>query len=327
MFDVITFGSATQDIFLELPPKKWLVSDINHKKYFCLPLGDKVLVDEMQYFSGGGGTNVACALASLGFKVAFYGKVGNDASGKVIFEDLKKFGVNSRFCFKDKDLPTAISFVVSCGDDRTILVYKGACHFLFLRDIKLKKIKKTKWFYLAPFYEKTIELFPILINFAKEKNIQVAANPSIDQIEKNNQDFLSNLSKIDVLFLNKEEAAVLTKSPGVCVEDLGKMLQKICSGIIVITQGDKGVTVFDGEDVYRADTYKVAIEDKTGAGDSFAGGFMAGLLKENNIEYAIRLGIINSAKNISQKGAKNGFLNKAELKILPTIDIIKERTY
>ncbi|MEK7104048.1 MAG: PfkB family carbohydrate kinase, partial [Patescibacteria group bacterium] len=175
------------------------------------------------------------------------------------------------------------------------------------------------------FYEKTAEIFSALVDFAKEKNIKIAVNPSIEQIEKGEQSFEKSLSKADILFLNKEEAAILTKSPEASIEELFIAIRKICPGIIVITQGDKGAVVFEGENLYKADTYKVAVEDKTGAGDSFAAGFMAGLLKENDIEYAIRLGMINSAKNISQKGAKIGLLNKSELKILPKIDIIKER--
>lgn len=327
MFDVITFGSATQDIFLELPQSEDALREFNAKKYFCLPLGDKILVDEMQFFSGGGGTNVACSLANLGIKTAYYGKIGDDVSGKIILADLAKFGVNSKFCFKDKSLPTAVSFVISCGEDRTILVYKGACHFLSKSEIKLNEIQKTKWIYLAPFYEKTAELFSMLVDFAEEKDIKIAVNPSIYQIEKNGQDFISNLSKVDILFLNKEEAAILAKNPEGSIEELGKAVRKICPGIVVITQGDKGVVVFEGENLYKAYVYKVGIEDKTGAGDSFASGFMAGLLRENNIEYAIRLGMINSAKNISQKGAKIGLLAKAELRILPNVDVIKERIY
>jgi sugar/nucleoside kinase (ribokinase family) len=266
-------------------------------------------------------------LANLGIKTAYYGKIGDDASGKIVLTDLEKFGVSSKFCFKDKNFPTAVSFVISCGNDRTILVYKGACHFLAKSEIKFNEAQKAKWFYLAPFYEKTAELFSVLVNFTKEKNIKIAVNPSLYQIEKNDQEFINNLSKIDILFLNKEEAAILAKIPEGPIEELGKAIRKICPGIIVITQGDKGAAVFEGESLYKAYVYKVAVEDKTGAGDSFASGFMAGLLMENNIEYAIRLGMINSAKNISQKGAKSGLLSKAELKLLPNIDIVKERIY
>lgn len=319
MFDVITFGSATQDIFLEL-----LKSNFNNN---CLPLGGKILIDEMQVFSGGGGTNVACGLSSLGFKTAYSGKVGNDASGRLAIADLKKFGVNTKLCLNDKVMPTAVSFVLSCATDRTILVYKGACHFLLKSELNFKELQKAKWFYLAPFYEKTAELFSGLIDFAKEKHIKVAVNPGLEQIEKGEQSFEEALSKTDILFLNKEEAGVLAKNPNSSVEEIAKIIRKFCPGIIVITQGENGCLVFDSEHFYKAGIYKVASVDKTGAGDSFASGFIGGLLKENNIEYAIQLAMLNSAKNISQKGAKIGLLNKAELKILPKIDIVKERAY
>lgn len=328
MYDIITFGSATQDVFLELSESEKLLKDIDSVKSFCLPLGGKVLVEEMKSFSGGGGTNVACSLANFGFKTAYFGKIGSDSSGKLVLADLKRFGVSTELCSINKKLPTAISFIISCAKDRTILVYKGACHFLEKKDIKPRKIKKAKWFYLAPFYEKTTEIFSVLIKLALEKNIGIAVNPSAYQIEKNSPDFITALSGADVLFLNEQEAAMLVKgSSSATIADLAKMVSKICSGIVVITRGDKGVFVLAEENFYSAGPYMVSVEDKTGAGDSFAAGFLAGLLEEKDIEYAIRVALVNSAKNISQKGAKSGLLTKSELKILPNLDIIKQRIY
>ena len=327
MFDVITFGSATQDIFLELPLSEDILKEFNAKKYFCLPLGGKFLVDEMQFFSGGGGTNVACSLANLGLKTAYYGKIGDDASGKIILVDLAKFGVSSRLCQKDRSLPTAVSFVISCGNDRTILVYKGACHFLTKPEINFNILKRAQWLYLAPFYEKTAELLFDLVFFAKNNNIRVVINPSIFQITRDDPDFKIILAGADILLLNREEAGILINNPALDIKEMAKEVFKICSNLVVITEGERGAIVFDGENFYQSGIYKVAVEDKTGAGDSFGAGFLAGLLRENNIEYAIRLGMINSAKNISQKGAKIGLLNKAELKILPSVDITKERAY
>ena len=138
MFDIITFGSATHDIFLELSEDKKLVVSDSSGKSFCLPLGGKILVDEMQSFSGGGGTNVACGLAGLGLKVAYCGKIGKDAFGALALSDLKNFGVDKSLCLKDKDIPTAVSYILSCEKDRTILIYKGACHFLLKSELNFK---------------------------------------------------------------------------------------------------------------------------------------------------------------------------------------------
>jgi len=328
MFDVVVFGSATEDIFLELPHQKNDADFLDKKECFCLPFGSKILIDDMEVFSGGGGTNVACSLANLGFNCGYYGKVGKDSPGQLILNDLKKFKVKTNFCLKDKNLQTAVSFIASSSKDRAILIYKGACHFLLKEEINFEKIKKTKWFYLAPFYEKTADLLPVLVKFAKENGIKIAVNPSIYQIQKEEQSFFYGISKADILFLNKEEAENLTKKFGASIKDIGKFLLSTCKGIVVITAGSKGAFVFEGENMYKAEVYKKAVcKDKTGAGDSFGAGFLAGLLAENNIEYAIRVAMVNSAKNISQKGAKNGLLAKSELKFLPNIDIIKERLF
>lgn len=328
MFDVIAFGSATNDVFLRLPENEIKVENKiqEAKRFLCLALGNKVLVDDMQVFSGGGGTNVSCSLSSLGFKTAYCGKVGKDGAGRIVLDDLAKFKVSTSLCLKEKSLATAISFILSVDLDRTILVFRGACHFLSKEELNFSQLKDVKWFYLAPFYEKTAELFGDLVEFAKDNDVKVAANPSVFQIEK--EGITEYLNKVDILFLNQEEAALLAKMP--VQQDaavLAKAISRFCSGVIVVTKGEKGVLVFDGERFFKAGVYAVAVADKTGAGDSFAAGFLAGLLQENNIEYAIRLAIVNSGRCISQLGAKNGFLKQAELKLLPSIDIIKERVY
>lgn len=334
MFDVITFGSATNDIFLQLPEDKNIKNiDNEAKDFFCLPLGDKVMVEDMQVFSGGGGTNVACGLSALGLKTAYFGKVGDDAAGKMAINDLARFGVNIQLLRRDKSLPTAVSFILSNGRDRTILVFRGACHFLnkeeIFRDSPWRKgtVPNAKWFYLAPLYEKTAEVFGDIVEFAKTNGIKVAVNPSIFQIQEGNTGFLRVLSKVDALFLNKEEASIVANSPNSSIEETAKIIHRICPGIIAITQGDKGAVVFDGEKFFKAGAYKTAVMDKTGAGDSFAAGFLAGLFKANDIEYAIRLAMVNSSGCISQRGAKNGLLTQSELKFLPNIDIIKERAF
>ena len=79
-----------------------------------------------------------------------------------------------------------------------------------------------------------------------------------------------------------------------------------------MTKGDKGVTVSDGKYLYFAlpDPEREII-DATGAGDSFASGFLSDYTRFNgNIEKAIQFGLANSAANLSQVGAKAGILEK-----------------
>jgi len=128
MFDVITFGSATNDMFLKIGDNKGLQT------------GRKVLVNDLQIHSGGGGTNSACALRNLGLKVAYVGKVGDDDFGERILSDLRKFKVETRFVEISKTEPTALSVIVSpIKKDRIAFVYQGACHTMSKADIPWQK--------------------------------------------------------------------------------------------------------------------------------------------------------------------------------------------
>src|SRR3989344_4121273 len=96
MYDIITFGSATQDIILK--PKHVTVlnykKELSHKEV-CFPMGSKVEIEDIMFNSGGGGTNAAATFALQGFKTAFCGTVGNDVSGQEIINELKQFKINT----------------------------------------------------------------------------------------------------------------------------------------------------------------------------------------------------------------------------------------
>ena len=323
MFDIITFGSATIDTFLELNKKDYQISKKN--KTFCIPLGAKLLIDGLKILSGGGGTNTACTFSKQGFKVSYVGKVGQDKSGEHIIEELKEFKVGTEFIKKDKKEITAFSTILSTSiGERTVLFHKGACHFMEKNDIPWDKIKNTKWFYSAPLSGKTSKLFKSLVDFAKKNNIKIAANLGNSQINLDKKTLNPILSKLDVLILNEEEASLLTK---ISIGDEIKTMKKLCSlckGIIVVTKGEKGSIVSDGKYVFKAGIPPILAKEATGAGDSYASGFISGLLKKNSIEYAIELATANSTNCTQKIGAKNGLLKKDKWGSWPKVKVNKK---
>ncbi len=327
MYDIITFGSATQDNFLRLKKDGYRVLDTNRfltNQGLCFSLGSKIFIEDLNIFSGGGGTNTAATFARQGFRVAYVGKVGDDKMGESTIEELKGLGVNTSFVKKEPNYRTAYSVILSSPHgERTILIYRGACHFMTKEEVSWGKIKKTKWFYLAPLSEKLAELFGPLVDFAKENNIEVAANPGNTQIKLGEEVLKPILSKINVLFLNEEEASLLTKIPFKQEEEVIKQLSSFCPGIIVITKGKDGSVVFDGKHVFRAGVQDVPVVDKAGAGDAFGSGFLSGLLLKNDIEYAIQLATANAAGCVQETGTKNGLLSEKDLADLPRVLVEK----
>jgi len=329
MFDIITFGSATGDTFLRLKKDNfqiWEESKFVTEKALCFPLGSKVFIEDLQVSTGGGGTNTACTFSNQGFKVAYCGKIGEDNGGEAILTELKRFKVDTGFLKKDKKYLTAYSVILSLPqEERTILIYRGACHFLEKEDIPWQKIKETKWFYLAPLSEKSSLIFPDLVEFAKKNNIKVAVNPGNTQINLEEEIFKSVLKQIDVLILNKEEASGLSKISQGDDRDLIKKLISLTPGIIVMTKGKEGSLVSDGKHIFEAKVPSVLPLEKTGAGDAFGSGFLSGLLEKNNIEYALQLATANATSCIQKIGAKNGLLKKGEWGSWPKVKVKKTK--
>ncbi|MCX6759829.1 MAG: carbohydrate kinase family protein [Candidatus Nealsonbacteria bacterium] len=314
MFDVITFGSATWDIFLK--PKVFKVvkgKKFSTEKGVCFALGSKVDMEEIMFSSGGGGTNSAATFKNQGFNVAFCGMIGDDVSGDEVIEDLEKRGINTDLVLKTKLKPTNHSIVISSSEnERTILVYRGASEMAGKDDLPWEQLK-AKWFYIAPLSGKLAQIFRDIVDFAKKNNIKVAVNLGNSQISLGVEKLKPILKDIDVIVLNQEEASLLTGIPYNRKDDIFKKIDDICPGIAIMTKGGMGAVISDGKDIYMAPALKVKVKDKTGAGDSFGSGFVSGLIQSNgNIEYAIQLAIANSSLNVSEWGAKTGILKKGE---------------
>ena len=312
-FDIITFGSATQDIILK-PKQVTLLrynKDSNDGKDVCFPIGSKIDIEDMHFNSGGGGTNVAATFALQGFKTAFCGLVGSDVSGQAIINELKKLKVNTSLVKKTDKKRTNYSVIILEGkEDRTILAYRGAAELMGNEDIPWGKLK-TKWLYLAPLTGLLCDNFEALVDFAVKNKIKVAVNPGMSQLSLEN--FSDIAQKIDVLVLNQEEASFLTKIPFKQEKEIFSAMDKMCPGVLIMTKGEDGVTVSDGSNVFSAmPPVDRKMVDTTGAGDSFASGFLSEYMRSGDIEKSIQLGMGNSVGNLSEIGAKTGLLKKGQ---------------
>ncbi|PJE57541.1 MAG: hypothetical protein COU82_01375 [Candidatus Portnoybacteria bacterium CG10_big_fil_rev_8_21_14_0_10_38_18] len=311
MFDIITFGSATRDLFLKSKDFKTLKSkEFITGQGLCFNLGSKIYLDDLFFATGGGGTNTAATFSGQGLKTAYVGRVGRDTGGRAIKEELEELGVKN-FLIEDKIHKTAYSVVLSVSKkERTILVYPGACHYLQERDIPFNKIR-ARWIYIAGLSGQSAKLLRSIIDFAKKNKIKVALNPGAAQLASGLNGLKNVLSTVDVLILNQEEGARLANLSFKREKEIFRKLDRYVKGIVVMTKGAKGVVVSDGKYVYSAGTFKERrYIDRTGAGDAFGSGFVAGLIRFGKIEEAIRLGSANGTAVVEELGAKNGLLTR-----------------
>src|SRR3989344_2988917 len=127
MYDIVSIGSATRDIFINADCFRSLdMAEFSTGKALCFPLGSKIEIKKIVFTSGGGGTNAAVTFARQGLSTACVGVVGNDLNGQEVVNELSKEGVEIKYFQKHNDDYTAYSVIlVDSSGERTILSYKG----------------------------------------------------------------------------------------------------------------------------------------------------------------------------------------------------------
>ncbi len=312
MFDVVTLGSATKDIFLFTKDSS-LKPGIN-KHFLEIPFDKKIEVEKVLEFSGGSATNAAATFARFGKKIAAIAKIGNDANGNFVINDMQKFGISSEYVVKGEGETPFSNVVVSENGHMVLFVYRGAEKTLKLDELKLDF--KSKWLYVGPLGGESYKVLPDVIKYAKENGIHVALNPGSNELNLKLKKMEPVLKDVDVISMNDEEARRFV-GYGNDIKNLIK-LGKAVKSTAIITRGEKGSIVLNEKNIYRAEAFNVKQINFVGAGDAFLSGFVNALIDEKEISDAITLGSYNASSVVKHYGAKDGIVNeypKQKLKI------------
>lgn len=331
MLDFLSIGTGTRDVFIKSQLFK-VVRDPEHLEKLgfttgeaqCFAFGGKLDIGEPKFCIGGGAANAAVTFARQGWQTGALLRLGEDENGEAILKTLKKEKIKTVPIFS-KDKGTAFSVVmVSPSGERTILTYRGAGEEWPKSEIPFKKIS-ARWAYIVP-SKISFSTISLIVAHLKSQGAKIAMNPSRFYIEMGPKQLKPILSRLDAVILNREEASLLTNVPYEQEEKIFRRLDELVDGIAIMTDGPKGVSVSDGEVIYRAGVFKEKkIVDRTGAGDAFGSAFISALAeyeKKNRlpnktfppqaIEYAIRLASANATSVVEYVGAQEGILTKKE---------------
>jgi ribokinase len=119
------------------------------------------------------------------------------------------------------------------------------------------------------------------------------------------------ISGCDCLILNRDEAALLSGKPAEDIDGLLRTLQRHAK-LVVITDGPAGAHATDGIRRYSVKPHRIRVVETTGAGDAFASGFVAGLIRGWPIPDCLRLGLADAESVIQHIGAKERLLTMPE---------------
>lgn len=314
LFDVVTVGNATLDNFL------WIHDSNNHfrlneeTRELCIKLGDKSLIDKAYFLVGGNAANVAVGLSRLGAKTAIFAEVGDDEFGQKVINTLSKDRVSEVFLKKIPGQPTSFSVIINYKGDRTIFEEKVKKH----HDYSFENVS-TKWIYLTSVGDNWDKAYGRVLEFIKEKGVRLAFNPGPAQLDR--VDGIAEvLRNTELLFVDKGEAAKILKNSDTHVsyeEEMRRYLTGLREKGVknaVITDGPKGAFLIDesGESFYHKPNDSSPVE-RTGAGDSFASGFLGAVVNGKDLKTAMEWGARNAASVIGQVGSQPGLLTKEQI--------------
>lgn len=323
---VLTFGGATKDVYLRYHGADCMqITEGDSEKSFMLfESGSKIEVEKILYYTGGGSTNSAVSFKRMGFDVSCFCKIGNDPAGRAILDDLEREHVNHKSVIVSSEHPSGISFVInSTHGERTIFAFRGANGYISENEINKNFLNDIDLLYVTSLSHGSAQILEKIVKMAKERGCLVAVNPGISQLSGGAQELKKSLKYIDTLILNSSEArtfmAALVSGDQRCasvyfsIPSFFREVMKVGPKIVVVTDGNRGVYLCDGNKILFHPALKANVVDTLGAGDSFGSCFVGSLLLNVSIEESLRRGLANSASVIEQIGAKPGLLDIAEL--------------
>lgn len=307
MFDVISIGSATRDVFLVSKEFRFIRSDeFPTGVGECVSFGSKIELDKLVLTTGGGGTNSATTFSQLGFKTAVVTKIGDDSTGLEIIQQLCDDQIDTSLVRVIKNGQTAYSSILTAiNGERSVLVERGVAKTFVDQDINWKKLS-ANWFYITSLGGNNALILKIAKK-AHAKKTKIFYNPGYEEIKRGFKAFEGIRKYLSVLSLNLEEAQRLT---GLETRDIKTLVNKIiCPGLILLlTDGANGAYAAQDDQIKFIRTRSVKAVSRTGAGDAFGSGFLAGLMHGLGTDDALRLGLLNAESVIKYYGAKIGII-------------------
>ncbi len=310
---IIGIGNAIVDVLCKVEDQ--FLAENNFIKNSMSLIGDEIAVNlsKIKYekiTSGGSAGNTIAALAQLGVKCDFIGKVADDEFGKKYVEEIEK--TSTKFITKNRSKNTsAKSFILVTPDaHRTMCTYLGCASEITENDIDENAFKDAEILYLEGYLwdaPDTILALKKAINLAKKNNVKIAFTLSDSFcVSRHKNDFLQLVKNdLDIVFANEQEILELLAIKEFSSERITNFLAQNENLTAVVTRSEKGCSVFKNQKHFAVDGEEIKkLVDTTGAGDVFAAGFLYGLVNNFTLEKSARFANILAAKIIQKLGAR-----------------------
>ena len=270
--------------------------------------GTTTLVDSIEQHLGGNGASTSYALGKLGIPVRLVGMVGADAFGDVVLGKLGAAGVETARIARST-APTATTVVlVDSSGNRMFLHRLGASRDAFAGPVEFtpEVTRGMSHFHLASVFglPKLRPHTGDLMRRARSAGLATSLDTQWDTLGRWMEDLAPCLPHTDLLFMNEDEARMLTGTSDPA--RAAAVMQGHGASTVVLKLSGRGCAVFGPGVAVQCAAFDVPVVDTTGAGDCFAGAFLAARLRGRSYAEAAKFANATGALVIQQLGAVEG---------------------
>lgn len=255
---------------------------------------------------GGDALNESLVLAAFGRKVYLQTVLGNDPEGEMIQRHCRKHGIVLGDDCKKEGIQTGINVVLVEPDgERSFLTNRnGSLRKLSKADVQMPFPEDVGMLCLASMFvspELGAADMAEIFRQAKAQGICVCADMTKRKNGETMADVAEALQYVDFLIPNEEEAYLLTGAD--TPEGAAKVLQAAGVKTVVIKCGKRGCYVLETTGYYVSAVSGITCVDTTGAGDSFAAGFLYGISEGWTVRKSAEFANQCGAKAVARVGA------------------------
>lgn len=310
MKSILGIGNALTDILAVLPDETLL-------KTYHLPKGSMQHVDMetgdkiwqalkplgVKYVAGGSAANTITCTSIFGMPSSFIGKIGDDELGLLFKSDQEQYGVNTMLLKSEHSSGRSMVFVSGGNAERTFAVYLGAALDLVPEDLKPDYFEGHDYFHIEGYLVQNQALIRKAVELAHDAGCIISLDMASYNVVESNNAFLHDIIDryVDIVFANETEAKAFTKLP-----DPKKSLEEISTHckIAVVKVGKDGSWVRSGDEEYQIPAWPAEPVDATGAGDTYAAGFLYAHSLGMPLKVCGEIGSIIAAKVVEVIGTK-----------------------
>jgi sugar/nucleoside kinase (ribokinase family) len=310
-YDVITVGSAIVDVFVHVTDER--LSSLGLVK------GSMSLIDEARALdlveglevasvvSGGSAANTAVGCASFGLNTQHIAVCADDELGREYVRQLHEVGVDVPHPRGDLAVGTGRCIVMVTPDgERTMSTFLGASTEIAAADIAPAPLAQGGLVYIEGYLLDVPGLEDALIETVRllaDSETELALSLSdVFVVERHRRAIEAMLPYMSHIFGNAAEAMALTGADH-AQEAVARLAAR--TGVAIVTDGAAGAWGASGAmSHHRPGLTLPTVRDTTGAGDLFAAGYLAGVVREHTLEERLHLGNRSAAEVLGQLGAR-----------------------